>query len=51
MAKFIVSKDFHIELDNYKHGSPYVCIKTPIDFSYLDLIQIIKIYTNYKNIY
>jgi hypothetical protein len=51
MAKFIVSKDFHIELDNYKHGSPYVRIKTPIDFSYFDLIQIIKMYTNYKDTY
>ncbi|MDR0604411.1 MAG: hypothetical protein LBG80_08940 [Bacteroidales bacterium] len=51
MAKFIVAKDFHIELDNCKYGSPYIRIKMPIDFSYLDLIQIIKIYTNYKDTY
>jgi hypothetical protein len=47
MAKWIPAKDIYIRLENYKHGEPYVYLIMPLDFSFADFIQTIKIATNY----
>jgi hypothetical protein len=50
MAKYLNAfVNCHFQLFNYKNKYPYVKITIPTDYSFFDLIQIIKIYTNITN--
>ena len=51
MAKYISAFDCHFQIFNYKKEYPYVKITIPTDFSFFDLINIIKIYTEIKDEY
>ena len=51
MAKVILAMDFVIILNNYKNCSPYFNVHIPLEYTFSDLIQIIKIYTGYGNKY
>lgn len=51
MAKFIIASTLTIQIENYNYGTPYIQMVTPVTYSLSDLIQIIKLYTNYNNTY
>jgi len=51
MGKFILAATLTIKIENYSHGSPYIQMETPMTYSLFDLVQIIKLYTNYSNTY
>lgn len=51
MAKFLIAKTLTINVENYSHGRPYIDLDLTLDYSLLDLIEIIKMYTGYANLY
>jgi hypothetical protein len=51
MAKFIYAKDYQIYLENDKFARPVAIITAPQLYSFLDLIDMIKIYANYGDKY
>lgn len=51
MAKAVAVSHFHISLENYKHGRPYIVVLIPFGYTFFDLLQIIKIYTGYSDKY
>jgi len=51
MAKFIIAKTLTIQIENYSHGRPYIQMEMTMSYSLRDIIEIIKMYTNYTDIY
>jgi len=51
MAKSILSMCFSMELRNFKKGYPIFRVDVPVEYTFADLIQIIKIITGYGDKY
>jgi len=51
MSKFIYAKSTTISIENYKRGHVFVQMDLPMSFSLLDLVEIIKMYSDYNNTY
>jgi hypothetical protein len=47
MSKFVRAKNFCFQVVNYKNEYPYVVITIPMAYTFLDLLDIIKMYTGY----
>ena len=48
MAKTVVAKSMRIILENYKYGRPGIYIFVPVEYTFQDFLQIIKISTGYS---
>ena len=51
MAKSVVAKNMSISLENCVHGKPYIRIIVPVEYTFFDFLQIIKICTGYSDNY
>jgi len=51
MSKFIIARTVTIRVINYHYGIPLVQIDTPVSYSLCDMIQMIKMWTKYADIY
>lgn len=51
MSKFIIGRTLTISIENYSYGCSYIQMDTPMSYSLYDLIQMIKMWTNYTDTY
>ncbi|MFD2561727.1 hypothetical protein [Aquimarina rubra] len=51
MSKYIIAKTATISIKNYAQGNVFIQMDLPMSYSLLDLIQIIKMYSNYDDTY
>jgi len=51
MAKFLFGKTVTFAADNYGQGNVFVQLSMPMAYSLMDLIQIVKLYTDYDDTY
>jgi hypothetical protein len=51
MGKYVVAKGISITLENYKHGTPHIYIYTPVEYTFYDFLEIVKMYTGYSDKY
>ncbi len=51
MSKFIIAKTLTLQIENYTYGKPYIQIDIPVSYSLYDLIEIIRMWTNYAHAY
>jgi len=51
MSKYIIAKTATFSIENYSHGNVFIQMDLPMSYSLLDLIQIIKMYSNYDDTY
>lgn len=51
MAKFIIAATLTIQIENYSHGRPCLQMEMTMSYSLRDIIEIIKMYTDYTDTY
>ncbi|MDO5615592.1 MAG: hypothetical protein Q4G16_05340 [Cruoricaptor ignavus] len=51
MSKFIIGSTLTVSIENYSYGSPCIQMDTPMSYPLYDLVQMIKMWTNYTDTY